>query len=148
MFDFEVQCKKIQQISFSSYITWSLLLLSEELLWFNFLADFTDAKLVSTHKNGKTAFCILIIRSFLTFRQLCGFVVQSEPAKSAEIFRSWNFLFFDLEISKALLKYIKQLFLNVSGAMKQEIANLYQLLWHVVSAFNLIYSLLRILQQS
>ena len=52
-------------------------------------ADFIDAKLVSTHKNGKTSFYMLIIRSFfLTFHQLCGFVVQSESAKSADIFRS------------------------------------------------------------
>ena len=69
-----------------------------------FFADFTDAKLVSIHKNGKTPFYTLIIKSFLTFRQLRRFVLQSESAKSAEISKSWNFSFFDLDISKALLK--------------------------------------------
>ena len=49
MFSFEVQCKKIQPIFISSCIT----LLPEDLFWFNFFADFTDAELVSTHKNGQ-----------------------------------------------------------------------------------------------
>ena len=148
MFNFELQCKKMQPIIISSYITWSLLFLSEYLFWFIFFVDISDAKLVSSYKNGKTWFYMLIIRSFWAFRQLRGFVAQSESAKSAEIFRSWNFSFFDLEISEALLKYIKQLILNVSGAVKQEITNFYQLLWHVVPAFNLIYPLLSILQNS
>ena len=133
MFNFEVQCKKIQPIFISSCIMWSLLLLSEDLFWFNFFADFTDAELVSTHKNGKKNIYMLIIRSLLTFRQLHRFVVQRKSAKSGKIFKSWNFSFFDLEIS---LEYIKWLILNVSGAMKQEIANLYQLLWHVVLVFS------------
>ena len=40
-----------------------------------FFADFTDAKLVTTHKNGKTSFYTLIIRSFLNFPptpQICS----------------------------------------------------------------------------
>ena len=50
-------------------------------------AEFTDGKLVSTHKNDKT-FYMLIIRVFLIFRQPADFVVQRESAKSGEIFRS------------------------------------------------------------
>ena len=134
-------------IFISSYTTWSQMLLSGDLFWFNFLADFIDAKLVSTHKIGKT-FYMLLIRSFLTFHPLWGFVVQSKPAKAAEMFIILKFFFFDLEISKVLLKFVKLLILHVWGAMKQEIVNLYQLLWHGVPVFNLRYSLLSIVQHS
>ena len=144
MFNFEGQCNPI---FISSYTTWSQMLLSGDLFWFNFLADFIDAKLVSTHKIGKT-FYMLLIRSFLTFHPLWGFVVQRKPAKAAEMFIILKFFFFDLEISKVLLKFVKLLILHVWGAMKQEIVNLYQLLWHGVPVFNLRYSLLSIVQHS
>ena len=75
MFNFEVPCKEIQPIFISSCITLSMLFLSEDLFWFNFFADFTDAKLVSTHKNGKTSFYMSIIKSFFNFPptpQICS----------------------------------------------------------------------------
>ena len=37
---------------------------SKKLFWFIFFANFTDLKLVLTHKNGKPSFRMLMIRSF------------------------------------------------------------------------------------
>ena len=60
---------------------------------------------------------MLITWSFLNFPPTPGIVVQIETAKSAEIYGSCKFSFFDMS---------NICILNVSGVIKQEIANLYQ----------------------
>ena len=64
----------------------------------------------------------------MAFGQLRWFVVQSEYA---EIFKSWSFFIFFIEVLKVLFWYVKYIITNVWEALPQELVNFYQFLYHV-----------------
>ena len=113
-------------VSHDSYCYLSI----KKLFWFNFLIDFTDMKLVLTRKNSKPSFHMLMIQSF-TFLQVPRICSAEQIRGISGNFHIVKFTFY-FEISKALFIYFKYLIWNVSGAVKQEIAHLYQLLQFLI----------------
>ena len=94
---------------------------------------FTDAKLVSSVRNSKPTFSLLlIVRSILDLLPIprigCAEWIRGIRHKSLNLENFWIFF---LEILKTLLKYVKKFILNFWSAMQQGLFNVYQFLYHV-----------------
>ena len=74
---------------------------------------------------------MLMMRSLFTFPQLPRIRSAEQIHGISRNFHIVKFIFY-FEISKALFIYFKYLIWNVSGAMKQETAHLYQSLHFLI----------------
>ena len=68
------------------------------------LGNIADGKLVLSLRIVNPAFYLIWFYFLFISCKFCGFVAQSITVESVEVFKSWRFVFFFLEILKLLLK--------------------------------------------